>query len=304
MYPVRMFTWRRGLFIIGAVSLAVAVVAIFKRKTNKDTKPLMSETTDKPEALPLCIFCNNESGSEEHIWPAWIHRYKKFGPLKMQEGTGPQVIADDPEQTVNTVCHTCNNTWMSKLEQKNIPSLKAMVDGKPMEIDPGRQRLLREWALKTAMINDSTKIRNGNQMFYTDQERTAMRESRAIPPQTRIWLGQIDEDWHIGIHGTDFTITNGNKLRLGEGAVTTIYMGRFVVQVVTEHIKPEYAHPDFPGVNPKSRDWEKMLIEAWPTLSKKLLWPPPTPFTNGGPNGIAYLMERWRIGTRVTPGSI
>ena len=233
-----MFTWQRGLFIIGAVSLAVAVVAIFKRKTNKDTKPLMSETTDKPEALPLCIFCSNESGSEEHIWPAWIHRYKKFGPLK------------------------------------------------------------------TAMINDSTKIRNGNQMFYTDQERTAMRESRAIPPQTRIWLGQIDEDWHIGIHGTDFTITNGNKLRLGEGAVTTIYMGRFVVQVVTEHIKPEYAHPDFPRVNPKSRDWEKMLIEAWPTLSKKLLWPPPTPFTNGGPNGIAYLMERWRIGTRVTPGSI
>jgi hypothetical protein len=55
----------------------------------------MSETTDKPEALPPCIFCNNESGSEEHIWPAWIHRYKKFGPLKMQEGTGPQVIADD-----------------------------------------------------------------------------------------------------------------------------------------------------------------------------------------------------------------
>lgn len=216
-----MFTWRRGLFIIGAVSLAVAVVAIFKRKTNKDTKPLMSETTDKSEALPLCIFCNNESGSEEHIWPAWIHRYKKFGPLKMQEGTGPQVIADDPEQTVNTVCHTCNNTWMSKLEQKNIPSLKAMVDGKPMEIDPGRQRLLREWAVKTAMINDSTKIRNGNQMFYTDQERTAMRESRAIPPQTRIWLGQIDEDWHIGIHGTDFTITNGNKLRLGEGAVNS-----------------------------------------------------------------------------------
>jgi hypothetical protein len=285
------------------VSVALAVVALFRRKKKKEMN-LVREPSDKPEPLPPCVFCNNESGSEEHIWPAWIHRHKKFGPLKMQEGEGPQVIADDPEQTVNTVCHTCNNTWMSLLEQKNIPSLKPMVDGKPTEIDPGRQRLLREWVVKTAMINDSTKVRNGNLKFYTEQERLAMRESRAIPPLTRIWLGKLDEDWHIGIHGTDFTITNGNKLRLGEGSVTTIYMGHFVAQVVTEHIKPEYAYPDFRGVNPKPRDWDKMLIEIWPTVAKKVPWPPPSAFTNGGPQGIAYLMDRWRMGTPVKPGSI
>ena len=222
----------------------------------------------------------------------------------MQEGAGPQVIADDPEQTVNTVCHTCNNTWMSQLEQKNIPSLKPMVDGTPIEIDPGRQRLLREWAVKTAMINDSTKVRNGNLMFYTDQERTAMRESRAIPTHTRIWLGHLDEDWHIGMHGTDFTLTDGNKIRLGEGSATTVYMGRFVVQVVTEHVKPEYADPDFRGAQPKPRNWERKLIETWPNLSKKVVWPPPLPFTNGGPEGIAYLMDRWRMGTPVKAGSI
>lgn len=256
------------------------------------------------QPLPPCIFCNNESGSEEHIWPAWVHRYKKFGPLKMQEGTGPQVIADDPEQTVDTVCHTCNNTWMSQLEEKNIPSLKSMVDGKPIEIDPGRQRLLREWAVKTAIINDSTKVRNGISMFYTQAERTAMRERRVIPSQTRIWLGRIDEDWHIGIHSTDFTITNGAGLRLGEGTVSTIYMSCFLVQVVTEHIKPEYAHPEFPGVYPKSRNWDQKLIQTWPTVSKKVFWPPSIPFTNGGPEGIAYLMDRWRMGAPVTPGSI
>ena len=264
----------------------------------------MGKTNDKTEQFPPCIFCNNESGSEEHIWPAWIHRHKKFGPLKMQEGAGPQVIADDPEQTVNTVCHTCNNTWMSQLEQKNIPSLKPMVDGTPIEIDPGRQRLLCEWTVKTAMINDSTKVRNGNLMFYTDQERTAMRESRAIPPHTRIWLGHLDEDWHIGMHGTDFTLTDGNKIRLGEGSATTVYMGRFVVQVVTEHVKPEYADPDFRGAQPKPRNWERKLIETWPNLSKKVVWPPPLPFTNGGPESIAYLMDRWRMGTPVKPGLI
>jgi len=299
-----MFNWRRGAYIIATVILAVTVAALFRRRNKKETKQSVNRTGDKSEPLPPCIFCNNESGSEEHIWPAWIHRHRNFGPLKMQEGSGPQIIADDPEQTVNTVCRNCNNTWMSELEQKNVPSLRPMVDGKPIEIDPGRQRLLREWAVKTAMINDSTKLRNGNPQFYTRQERTAMRESRAIPPLTRIWLGQIDENWHIGIHGTDFTLVDGNKLRLGEGSVTTIYMGCFVVQVVTEHLKPEYADPGFKGVNPKPRDWDQKLLEIWPTTAKKVPWPPQSAFTNGGPQGIAYLMDRWRIGTPTKPGSI
>ena len=223
--------------------------------------------------------------------------------LKMQEGTRLQLIVNNPEQTVDTVCHTCNNTWMSRLEEKNIPTLKAMVDNKPVEIDPGRQRLLRAWAVKTAMINDSTKVRNGIQMFYTAEERTAMRESYAIPDRTRIWIGQLDGS-HLGIHGTDFTITNGAGVRFGEGSVVTIYMGHFVVQVVTEHIKPEFGRSDIPVVNPKSGDWDRKLIEIWPKMSKKVQWPPQAPFTNGGHDGIAYLMDRWRMGTAVTPGSI
>jgi len=37
--------------------------------------------------FPPCIFCNNESGSEEHLWAAWMHRLLKFGPIRVQEGT-------------------------------------------------------------------------------------------------------------------------------------------------------------------------------------------------------------------------
>jgi hypothetical protein len=109
---------------------------------------------------PLCIFCDNESGSEEHVWGAWIHRRVKFGPIRMQEGTGPELIDDDPERTINTVCHTCNNTWMSRLEEKNIPVIGNMLENKPTVIDAGRQRLLMEWAVKTAIVMDSIKDRH------------------------------------------------------------------------------------------------------------------------------------------------
>ncbi|CAN5554569.1 hypothetical protein BH10ACI4_BH10ACI4_33830 [soil metagenome] len=39
-----------------------------------------------------------------------------------------------------------------------------------------------------------------------------MRERYAIPNGTRIWIAKLHES-NLGIHGTDFTITNGAGLR-------------------------------------------------------------------------------------------
>ena len=33
---------------------------------------------------PPCIFCHNESGSPEHLWPDWMHNLVKFAPIDMQ----------------------------------------------------------------------------------------------------------------------------------------------------------------------------------------------------------------------------
>ena len=257
---------------------------------------------DLTPMLPPCIFCDNESGSEEHLWAAWMHRHMaergiNLGPLRVQEGSGPEVIEDSLEKTINTVCHTCNNIWMSLLEGKNKPALETMLDGLPTKIDPGRLRLLTEWAVKTAMVSDSIKPRNDNENFYTRDERTAMREKRTIPDRTRIWLGALTEP-HFGCHGTDFTImTNQGKTRIGTGTVNTIAAGQFVVQVVTEHVYPEYAHLPSPLIQPAPGISDSRLIQIYPNKPKSVDWPP-EPFTNGGPNGYGYLLHRWRIGEK------
>jgi hypothetical protein len=249
--------------------------------------------------FPPCIFCNNESGSEEHLWAAWMHRLMKFGPLKVQEGNDPETIEADPEKTINTVCHPCNNTWMSQLEEKNIPSLRPMMQNQPTTIDPGRQRLLTEWAVKTAMVLDSIKPGIGNEKFYTDAERLNMRLTRKIPERTRIWLGAMTEP-HLGSFGTDLAIFGNNgTVRIGTGIATTIVVGHFAIQVVTEHIFPQFAAENVTEVQPRAGDWENMLIELYPKKQKKVEWPPKKPFTNGGPQGLAYLMHRWRMGQKV-----
>ncbi len=246
---------------------------------------------------PRCIFCDNESGSEEHLWGAWIHRRVKFGPIRVQEGTGPELIDDDPERTINTVCHCCNNTWMSRLEEKNIPTIGGMLEGKPAVIDAGRQRLLTEWAVKTAVVMDSIKDRNGNEKFYRRGECVALRKTQEVPRGSRIWIGALTES-HLGAFGTDFTILGSDRTRIGTCIANTIVAGHLAVQVVTIHMNLEYAAYDTPEVRSKPGGWDSMLIQLYPKVQKNLRWPPRVSFTNGGPLGIAFLMDRWRGGER------
>jgi hypothetical protein len=245
---------------------------------------------------PPCIFCDNESGSEEHLWAAWIHRRVKFGPIRTQESNGPELIEANPEKTINTVCHNCNNTWMSQLEERNIPAIGDMLVNKPTVIDAGRQRLLTEWAVKTAIVSDSIKDRHGDEKFYTRDECVAMRVSKAIPKGTRIWIGALSES-HLGAFGTDFTILGRDRTRIGTGITNTIVVGHFAVQVVTIHMNQDC---DVPEVQPKSGDWDNKLIQLYPTVHKNINWPPKTSFTNGGAQGIAFLMDRWRCGEKVS----
>ena len=249
--------------------------------------------------LPLCVFCDNESGSEEHLGGAWIHRHARLGPIRIQEGTGPELIDDDPERTINTVCHTCNNTWMSRLEEKNIPAVGDMLENKPIVIDAGRQRLLMEWSVKTAIVMDSIKDRHGDKKFYTRDECTAMRLSQEVPKGTRIWIGALTES-HLGAFGTDFTILGSDRTRIGTGTANTIVVGHFAVQVVTMHMKPEYAAYDIPEVQPKPSDWDNTLIQLYPKVRKNVNWPPRISFTNGGLLGVGFLMDRWRGGEKVS----
>jgi hypothetical protein len=146
------------LKIFGPLGLAaLGVAAILAWRRSRREPEVQSETV---EQLPPCIFCNNESGSEEHFWPAWVHRFIKengidLGGLRIQLGTGPETITDDLEKTINTVCHTCNNTWMSKVEDKNRPRFLFMMKNEPLTVDPGGMKIITEWAVLRAIMRRS-----------------------------------------------------------------------------------------------------------------------------------------------------
>jgi len=253
--------------------------------------------------MPTCIFCDNPAGSPEHLWPDWVHEFiRKNGidllGLRVQIGNQPEVIESDLEKTIDTVCKKCNNTWMGEFEHKNRPRFLKMLQNEPFTLDPGGMKIITEWAVLKSMVLESDKARHGFEPFYTREECIAFREQHEIPARTRVWVGALDE-FHIGGHTTGFTINgNGGKTRIGTGAVNTIYMGYFVCQVVTEHFFPDIQTDQIPPINPAPGISDSRLIQIHPPVVRKADWPPP-PFTNGGPNGIAYLMQRWRQGEKV-----
>jgi hypothetical protein len=297
------------LFCGLAIAALGGVVAAAWVRRRRSAIPVELEST-----LPPCIFCNNESGSKEHFWPAWVHRFIKENKielhgLRVQRGNEPETITDNLEKTINTVCHTCNNTWMSKVEDKNVPRFKPMMRNDQLSIDTGGMKIITEWAVLRAIMLDSEKPSIGLKNFYAREERIAMRERLEIPARTRVWFGALNE-FHLSGNGTDFTIEgigmDGKRVRIGTGCYNTICMGYLVTQVVTEHLFPQYEALGIAEVEPPPSISDARLVQIYPKARalKRFDWPT-TPFTNGGSNGIGYLMNRWKKnGTQVRAGEI
>ncbi|HYM77464.1 MAG TPA: hypothetical protein VE377_15930 [Candidatus Dormibacteraeota bacterium] len=185
---------------------------------------------------------------------------------------------------------------MSKLEAENIPTIGSMLQDIAISLDEAQQESVAAWTVKTAMVSDSMKGRAAPNQFYSRDERLKMRISREIPPRTLIWIARMD-GMHLGDFGTDFALFSPQKERIGMGSVTTIVAGHFVTQAVSVHVEKE--NTEISELGCKMGDWNDSLVQIWPTQKPTVQWPPKVSFTNGGPRGLAYLTDRWRIGEEV-----
>lgn len=246
----------------------------------------------------LCLFCDNNAGSREHLWPKWIIARGHYGPLRHQIRKNEAIIIR-PELTIRTVCQPCNNGWMSKLESDCIPVIGSMLQGLSVPLSQEQQELISVWAMKTAMMMDSIKGRDAEKRFYTHNECEQLRLQRATPNETRIWLGHYISEG-LGGFGTDFTVVAAElgMQPVARGIATTIVVGHLALQVVTVHSFPEHLGRNISDVQSKAADWQSQLIQILP-LSRYTSWPPKVPFDNKGRLGIGRLVERWRVGPHV-----
>jgi hypothetical protein len=246
-----------------------------------------------------CLFCDNKAGSREHLWPAWIHeRLQITTPIRIAIGKKPVQKSSNPEIKVKTVCGTCNNGWMSALEGQCVPLVGSLVQDISTPLDDSQQSLLTAWALKTAMVTDSTNKTTRN-LFYEKSEREKLRANYTIPERTKVWIGRASRSSLAAI-GTDVWIDLAPTPKVAKSSVTTIVVGHLAIQVFSIHVLPDHLQSEaaITAVQPKPGRWDESLLPVWPIGSRPIMWPPRLTFdtVNSGPLSIAALLDRWKIG--------
>jgi hypothetical protein len=182
---------------------------------------------------------------------------------------------------------------MSNLENAVKPVLGAMISDISVPLDRETQRFLAAWGIKTSMVVDSAVP--SERWFYGQDEREHLRATLSMPNDTLAWLGRCQR--------SDLSVTEGRNLYTaaipnsgagrGEGYVTTITIGRAILQIITVRIGN-----DQPAgrrlLHSKPGNWNQSLIKIWP--ARPLVhWPPAISFDEPD---LGALVGRFALGRR------
>jgi hypothetical protein len=165
------------------------------------------------------------------------------------------------------VCRSCNNTWMSAIENDHAkPSLSDLILGKvDIPIDRSRANSIALFAFKTAVVLD--QLARDREPFFERSVRHEFRKSLTIPTNVRMWLagflpsgsGEICPAYHEGQLSPEKRI---------EMYVCTYTVERIVIQVVAYK---QWGLRGFGGVEPNSNF---SAIPLWPDIPDGFVWPP------------------------------
>jgi hypothetical protein len=236
--------------------------------------PLAEVVADDPGELPPlhlpsgpedCLFCDRPDRArltDEHVWSEWFQkelialmgRFPSYGPGRETSPLGPTV----------PVCGTCNNRWMSVLENDAKPLIVDMWRH-PRLLQPPDQELLATWATKTAIVFDAIGEATIPRHFGHEL-RVSRRPSAGVwvwatmvagpPPGLAAWLrplglaakGEHPPDQPNGVCVT-FTVH-----RVAFQVLFTVYRGRYDA-ALRHHVASQ-------------------LTPLWPLDGTSRSWPP------------------------------
>jgi len=108
-------------------------------------------------------------------------------------GMSPPVVKDQLRRQghlitkkIRAVCTSCNNGWMSQLEERAKPLLLPGLTGNDVSLSPADQQILSEWAFAKALICEHSAK---GLALTPAEDRIAFHKSRKVPDYFRIYVG-------------------------------------------------------------------------------------------------------------------
>ena len=236
--------------------------------------PLRSEYGDEVPEIPYvlqlpaepaaCPFCGSDKDlTGEDVWPKWYSRFlRERGYSVKGPGTTRGGLA-----ILVPVCATCNNRWMSVLENDVARLLATMMDTaqtSQMTLSVHDQNVLASWAMKTAYLIDAATAPVIPRGFL---HRFALR--RRPDESTFIWLSVCAP--HVAVRASkravDFLTPTGPTKNSPNGIVITFSVFSVVFQIVTGFNGPA-------RLDDGRSQYRDALLPIWPTPRSPVVWPP------------------------------
>jgi hypothetical protein len=238
-----------------------------------------------------CLFCENYANSKEDTFPLWLLEVigKRDDMVKAISGLPTKIQKGSAVLRIKAVCKTCNNGWMSKLEQETIPVLKPLLLDLSIPRSSEEQIVLATWAMKTGMVLDSIYMHTH---FYQKDECKNLRENRSIPTGTVIWIGRFfGNGKHAGL--SDFSLDCAPDTKVANGCVITFIFSRVIFQILSVRPRADYKerrlHAPF-----RAGRWGELLTQIWPNSEAPITWPPPLSFTLYSDFSVRSLINRFK----------
>jgi hypothetical protein len=246
------------------------------------------------------MFCERSASSKEDVWPVWLQKPFRSDKARIIAERQGDLLRSWKSRTafqVKRVCQTCNNGWMSQLENEVKPLFEAILRGALTNITIQAQSTIAVWAMKTAMVLEACC--SEKTWFYTKENRQRLGSNREMPARTSVFMAKCVAQSDI------YSATKNHWTSEYAGAVrahvTTMAFGPVAIQVVTirtpvslpEEIRVTYDMSDGP--------WGTTLVEVWPVKREPLAWPPKHGLQ--GDIGLKALTERLNPASLESSGS-
>jgi len=190
-----------------------------------------------------------------------------FRSMKLDGTVVKQWPAPKINMKTKVVCETCNNGWMSDLEQDFAkPAMADLILGNRIgELSRKRAKGLSLFAFKTAVI--ANRSLPESEFFFTTSECYAFRKSLTIPPDVTMYLVGMENVKGGGIGSFNVFFQDRNrpspKLSLN---VCSFWVGQLGFQVISaKSIGPAKVEslPTPPG----------LTVCFYPALEPRISWP-------------------------------
>lgn len=224
--------------------------------------------------MRTCIFCHKKASTKEDAWPLWLmDQFPTSRTSYMDAERGGQKLGSwpvaKPKLPVKWICATCNNGWMSSLENKAKPILESILNDKLNIIDALCQSTLARWAVKTAIVLEC--LNPDRTMFYSDVERQLMGAAQSLPPRTSVWIAKCINQPNIYSAARDLRTTHDDN---GIHAyATTMAFGSLAFQIIS--IKTPATIPENVTLTYDVTEgpWGQTLLQVWPSIQESMEWP-------------------------------